>query len=191
MIAIVDYGAGNLHSVQNAFDCIGVRSEVVTSPADWGRFSGLVLPGVGHFGPMMAQLEETGLRGAILEFAASGKPLLGICLGMQALHECSEEAPGISGLGLIRGVVRRYEGRIRVPHIGWNWVDFEDRAGGWFYFANTYRAEVSRSTWGKATYSGPFAAAVREGNVTGVQFHPEKSSQAGLELLREWSKSAG
>jgi len=181
LIAVIDYGAGNLFSIGNALQAIGLSFRVARTPQDLARASRIVLPGVGHFGPMMRELESSGLKNGLLSRVESGIPLLGICLGMQALYESSEEAPGISGLKLLNGDVKRFPNSIRVPQIGWNDVN-----GYAYYFANSYYAPISECTIGAATYGVTFSAIVQRKNITAVQFHPEKSGTAGLQFLTKW-----
>lgn len=191
MIAIVDYGAGNLLSVRKALDYLGYES-VITAEADPVlRAEKVVVPGVGHFAAT-AVLEPTGLASAIRDAIGRGKPLLGICLGMQWLFESSEEAPGVSGLGLFPGACRRFPGGVKSPHVGWNdlEVDATSRllcgipSGSFVYYSHSYRAPVVEATVARSDYGGVFAAAVERENVYGVQFHPEKSGAAGLQILR-------
>ncbi len=196
MIAIVDYGAGNLRSVQNALARIGAPACVVSDPQALMDASKLILPGVGHFGPMMRALDQLRLREALVRRVADGIPLLGICLGMQALYAGSEEAPGAAGLGLLPGVARRFGPSLRVPHMGWNSVETvgpsrllpDAGASPYYYFANSYYAPRGPDTSGVCAYGESFAAAVERGNVCGVQFHPEKSGAAGLQLLRRFAE---
>jgi len=188
MITVVDYGAGNLFSLTNALEILGFKFEIVDR-----AFNGvekIILPGVGHFASMMQSLETRNLVESIKYSANIGVPFLGICLGMQALFESSEEAPGVIGLSLLEGKVVRLPENSRVPHMGWNEVTFEDGGKNWFYFANSYVVLESRNTWGNADHDGEFVAAVKRENLTGVQFHPEKSGQAGLDLLEKWCRSA-
>jgi glutamine amidotransferase len=199
---IVDYGSGNLRSVQKAFEHVGVPAKVGNDPRGMAAAAGLVLPGVGAFGAAMEQLEEKGLVEPLLERIDAGVPFLGVCLGLQLLFESSEEDPGISGLGLVRGDVRALPPRVKVPHIGWNQVQFcacsdlfdgiPDRSA--FYFVHGY-AVVPRSpsdVLGMTEYDAvTFASAVEVDNVTAVQFHPEKSSTLGLRFYRNFARRAG
>jgi imidazole glycerol phosphate synthase glutamine amidotransferase subunit len=184
MIAVVHYGAGNLRSVCNALDAIGAEYRLASRPEHLAATK-ILLPGVGHFGAMMKSLEGTGMAGALRDAAAEGAPLFGICLGMQALFESSEEAPGVQGLGLISGRVVRFPESVKVPHMGWNTVEGGGEEES-FYFANSFYAPFSEHTVGKTRYGLEFSASVRFGNVEGVQFHPEKSGRAGLSLLQKW-----
>lgn len=188
MIGMIDYGAGNLFSVANAFRVVGAEYRLVRSGDELAGCSKVVLPGVGHFGQMFEALESRGFLPALREIDV---PLLGICLGMQALFESSLEAPGVAGLGLLNGVVSRLPEGCRVPHMGWNEVAFSDGSRDWFYFANSFVVRRTDAVWGETEYGVPFASAVRKGNVTGFQFHPEKSGAAGLELVRRWCENAG
>lgn len=187
MIALIDYGAGNIRSVSNALSAVGARHRVATLAGDLLEADGLLLPGVGHFGPMMRSLRATGLDKAILAVAESGTPLLGICLGMQALFEFSDEAPGEKGLGLLPGMVMRLPSGVKAPQMGWNEVEIEGRASGYYYFANSFYAPLCEWTVSTAEYGVGMSAQIRKANVEGVQFHPEKSGRRGLELLRDWS----
>jgi imidazole glycerol phosphate synthase glutamine amidotransferase subunit len=195
MIAIVDYGMGNLRNVQRAWEAAGGDARV-TSLGDGVRGAGiLVLPGVGAFGEAIRRIDRLGLREPILAHVASGKPLMGICLGMQLLFDASDESPGARGLGVIAGSVRSLAGPVKIPHIGWNDVSPERHdpvlsAPGVFYFVHSYAAEIVPETVAITTYGAPFAAAVRKENVFGVQFHPEKSQHAGLALVRRFVEQA-
>lgn len=185
MIAVVAYGAGNLRSVANALDHLAIAYEITSDAGILSEADKILLPGVGHFGPMMKRLETTGLAEAIRTLAIAGKPLLGICLGMQALFETSDEAPGVAGLGLLRGHVRRFAVDLPVPQIGWNEVSHGCHRD-WYYFANSLYVPVGPVTEAVAEYGTQFSASVKDGLIRGFQFHPEKSGSAGLELLRRW-----
>jgi imidazole glycerol phosphate synthase glutamine amidotransferase subunit len=186
LIAIVNYGAGNLRSVCNALDVLGQGYRFANLPIDLDGATGILLPGVGHFGQMMGALNELRFDSRLGFEAAAGRRILGICLGMQALFESSEEAPAVAGLGLIPGTVLQFRDTPRIPHMGWNDVRFADGSGADFYFANSYYAPVCEWTTGLTEYGGQFSAAVTRGNVSGFQFHPEKSGEAGLNLLNAW-----
>ncbi len=189
MIGLVDYGAGNLRSVCNALDHLGRKYKLGASPRDMDGTDAILLPGVGHFGQMMGRLEERGLVSWLRDRAAEGVPLLGICLGMQALFETSEEAPDLQGLGLLPGAVLRFSGVPRVPHMGWNDVQFRDGTCESFYFANSFYAPVGEWTSATAHYGRDFTAAIMRDNIAGFQFHPEKSGPPGLDLLNDWCRS--
>lgn len=191
MIAILDYGSGNLFSVTNALRVIGAEFRVTKSHRALWDASKILLPGVGHFGQMMSALDQLDVRYLLPEIAVNGKQILGICLGMQVLFESSEEAPGQAGLGILSGAVHRFADTQRVPHMGWNEAAFGDSEPTWFYFANSFYVPVGEVTSAKTTYGETdFSAAVRKENVTGFQFHPEKSGSAGLALLKEWCEIA-
>jgi glutamine amidotransferase len=199
---IIDYGAGNLRSVQKAFEHVGVDATVGSDARAMASAPALVLPGVGAFGVAMEQLIERGLVEPLLERIRAGTPFLGVCLGLQLLFEASEEDPGVSGLGLVCGDVRALPSTVKVPHIGWNQVEpcacsdlLDDiPAGSAFYFVHSY-AVVPRSpgdVLAMTDYEGvTFVSAVEVDNVAGVQFHPEKSSTLGLRLLRNFARRAG
>jgi len=201
-LLIVDYGAGNLRSVQKAFEHVGVEAVVGGDPGELSAAPALVLPGVGAFGAAMARLDRQGLVEPLLGRIQAGVPFLGVCLGLQVLLESSEEDPGVSGLGLVQGEVRALPSTVKVPHIGWNQVDvctcsdlFEDIPGGSaFYFVHGYAA-VPRSpgdVLAMTDYDGVnFVSAVESDNIAGVQFHPEKSSTLGLRFYRNFARRAG
>ncbi len=193
MIAIVDYGVGNLRSVQKALELLG-RQTVVTSDRAWlDRADGIILPGVGAFGDAMDSLRRLDLIGALKAGATSGKPLLGICLGMQLLFSVSEEHGEHAGLDLIPGRVRRLRGDFKIPHVGWNGLKIARRdrladgltGGEMAYFVHSYYVEPLDPSVIVATtdYFAQVPAIVSLDNISGVQFHPEKSSAAGLHLL--------
>jgi glutamine amidotransferase len=199
---IVDYGAGNLRSVQKAFEHVGVEAQIGADPRAIEEAAGLVLPGVGAFGAAMAQLESKGLAEPLRLRIEAGVPFLGVCLGMQVLFEASEEDPGVAGLGVVRGDVRALPPTVKVPHIGWNQAEvclcsdlFDDIPGdSAFYFVHSY-AVVPRSPGDVLTmtdYDGvTFVSAIEVGSVVGVQFHPEKSSTLGLLFYRNFARRAG
>jgi imidazole glycerol-phosphate synthase subunit HisH len=194
MTTIFDYGAGNLRSVQNTLDEIGCEYTLVRDAAGVRAAAKLILPGVGHFGQMLRALDELQVREALIERIAAGVPFLGICLGMQALFESSEEAPGQSGLGIYRGVVRRFSVAARVPHMGWNDLNVCSvsrllanlPARPYVYFAHSYYVPVHETTAATCIYEAPYTAAIEAGNIFGVQFHPEKSGSAGLQIVRNF-----
>jgi len=189
VIAVVDYGAGNLHSVCNALDLFGTEYRVARLPLDLSGADGILLPGVGHFGQMLRSLTESKMAERLQAEVSDGTPLLGICLGMQALFDSSEEAPDVRGLGFIEGEIRRFVGVPRVPHMGWNDVALKGGGSQVFYFANSFHPPVGGYTTGICEYGVEFSAIVKQKNVSGVQFHPEKSGEAGLELLWEWCRA--
>ena len=197
MIAIIDYGMGNLHSVGKAVDRLGAEALVTSSPEEILAADGAILPGVGAFGDAMANLRETGLESVVKEYAASGKPLLGICLGMQLLFDESEEHGTNAGLGLLPGKVVRFQGDYKVPHMGWNELVFTQDSPlfsgltpGHVYFVHSYHALPGRKEDLLATtdYYQPVTAIVGRGSVYGMQFHPEKSGELGMALLNNFVK---
>jgi len=194
MIAILDYGAGNLRSVENALAEIGCAYTLVRDAEGLRRAAKILLPGVGHFGQMMRALDALEVRGALAERIAAGVPFLGICLGMQALFEGSEEAPEARGLAFYPGLVRRFPASARVPHMGWNELDVRPGARllaglgvrPFVYFAHSYYVPPGERASALCTYAVPYTAALEAGNVFGVQFHPEKSAAAGLHIVRNF-----
>ncbi|MBD2864668.1 imidazole glycerol phosphate synthase subunit HisH [Paenibacillus oceani] len=197
MIAIIDYGMGNLHSVSKAVERLGFEAVVTSDPEVILSASGAVLPGVGAFGDAMSNLRETGLKETVLEYAASGKPLLGICLGMQLLFTESEEHGQHNGLNLLPGKVVRFRGPYKVPHMGWNRLSFrrsspllEGLEEGHVYFVHSYHVipEETNDLLATTDYYQAVTAIVGRGNVYGMQFHPEKSSDLGMKLLERFLK---
>ena len=194
MITVFDYGAGNLRSVQNTLAEIDVEVEVVRDAASLERATKIILPGVGHFGQTMRALDELNVRGALTDRLRAGVPFLGICLGMQALFERSEEAPGCTGLGLFPGVIRRFAADVRCPHMGWDDLDVKPgahlfkglAASPYLYFAHSYYAPLTEATAATCTYAVPYTAALEGGNIFGVQFHPEKSGPLGLRIVKNF-----
>jgi imidazole glycerol phosphate synthase glutamine amidotransferase subunit len=190
VIAVFDYGAGNLRSVANTLEEVGAEFEVVHDAAGLRRASKIVLPGVGHFGQMMRSIT---VQDTLRERIAAGTPFLGICLGMQALFDRSEEAPDVPGLGLYRGVVKRFPAHARCPHTGWN--DLEIRPGAkllpdgarpYVYFNHSYYVPEVPQASAICEYEVRYTAALEAGNVFGVQFHPEKSGPVGLAIVRKF-----
>jgi imidazole glycerol phosphate synthase glutamine amidotransferase subunit len=194
MVSIIDYGAGNLRSVQNTLGELGASYKLIETPEAVREASAIILPGVGHFGQLMLALDVLKLRGPLLEKIAGGTPYFGICLGMQALFAASDEAPELQGLGLFPERVARFPVEARVPHMGWNNLsavgDCRLLAGlpepVYVYFANSYYAPVIGATAATCTYQFPFTAVLERENIFGVQFHPEKSGPAGLKLMRNF-----
>ena len=187
--AIVDYRAGNLTSVKNAFAALGAETVVTSDPAAIARADRVVFPGVGAAKSAMANLAALGLTGPVRQAALSGRPFLGICLGMQALFEHSEENGGVDLLGVFPGRVRRFPDvpGFKVPEIGWNQVTGAGPESPEYYFVHSYCADVIPETVGVTEYAGvTFTATVRKGALLACQFHPEKSGRAGLALLKEW-----
>jgi glutamine amidotransferase len=195
VIAIVDYKAGNLASVKKAFDHLGANAVVTARPEEVARAEKIVLPGVGHFSATRT-LEDTGLRDAIAQSIKRGVPFLGICVGMQWMVTSSEEAPSISGLALWQGECSRFPAEVKSPHVGWNSLIVRNGSrlllsvpdGSFVYFTHSYRVPLLNSTSAECEYGGRFSAAIEQGNVFGVQFHPEKSGVIGLSILRNFSR---
>lgn len=198
MIAIIDYGAGNLFSVKNALDYLHVTNKITDNPQELAAADGLILPGVGAFRDAMTMLNDSGFTPVIKEQAAAGKPLLGICLGMQMLFEKGYEFGETDGLGLIPGCVQRIDGGgLKIPHMGWNDLsvlhncplsaDITD--GDYVYFVHSYRAETNDAYISCYTvYNEKIPALVFRDNVYGAQFHPEKSGQVGMDILKNFAK---
>ena len=195
MIAVIDYGAGNLASVRNALAEGNVEHTIVNTPEGVRAADKIILPGVGHFGQMMNALDSLGLREPLIEQIYENVPFLGICLGMQALFEGSEEAPGVKGLGFLPGLVRRFPADARVPHMGWN--QLEDRTSRrppleYRYFAHSYYCpdcpDDPHIAHSLTTYGGvTFMSSLQNMNQAGVQYHPEKSGPAGVRELQEFA----
>ena len=194
MITIVNYGAGNVRSVQNTLEELGAPYVVVNAPDKVNESEKIVLPGVGHFGQMMQALDRLGLRDVLIKKVRDKVPLLGICVGLQCLFEGSDESPGVRGLGILPGRVKRFSGSQRIPHMGWNSLDsirpsklltgFDSAI--FTYFAHSYYAPVVRRTAATCTYVHPFTAVIEDENLYAVQFHPEKSGPIGLRVLRNF-----
>ncbi|MGL5206424.1 MAG: imidazole glycerol phosphate synthase subunit HisH [Acidaminococcaceae bacterium] len=197
-IVIIDYGMGNLHSVNKAMKYVGAEVEVTSEAARISKADKVILPGVGAFGDCMLNLEKYGLVPVIKETLASGKPFLGICLGLQLLFEGSEEAPGIRGLGFFKGQVQKIKTDLKVPHMGWNRLVAKTPSpllakamDGYVYFVHSFHAvpEDKKIITAVCDYGTEVTAAVGRDNVQAVQFHPEKSSKVGLGILqsfKEW-----
>ena len=193
---MVDYDAGNTLSVTRALEKVGARVDLTPDPERVTRADAVVLPGVGAFGDCVRKLEERGMDGACRAAYAGGKPFLGVCVGLQVLFESSEESPGAEGLGILPGTVVRFGvGDLKVPHMGWNQLDvarehpvFEGLDGEAFYFVHSYFPDPAREDdlLGTAEYGARFCAAAGRENLVAVQFHPEKSSRAGLKLYENF-----
>lgn len=203
MIAVIDYGVGNLFSVEKALAHVGAEAEVTHEAEKIAQAEKLVLPGVGAFGDCMKRLEATGLIPVILREIRAGKPLLGICVGLQILFEGSDESPDVAGLSVFSGRVRRIEApQLKIPHMGWNSLEFNEASGkseksalfrdiqegAYVYFVHSYHAmpEDAQIITAHATYGERITAAVAQANVQAVQFHPEKSGAVGSAILKNF-----
>jgi imidazole glycerol-phosphate synthase subunit HisH len=198
-IAVLDYGMGNLHSVSRALARVGGSSFVTGDPVEVARADALVIPGVGAFGACMRALNDRGLDASVKDLAASGRPVFGVCLGMQVLFEHSDEDPD-EGLGIIPGGSRRLPRDVKVPHMGWNTVEWVGRhayvegipSDTRFYFVHSYAPDADEAiTVGSTTYGRLFAAVVAKNNMFATQFHPEKSSDAGLAIYQAFVRAVG
>ena len=200
MIVIVDYGMGNLRSVQKAFEMEGARAVVSDQPKTVENAGKLVLPGVGAFGHAMAELKKRKLIEPLKDKIAGGTPYLGLCLGLQLLFSRSQEGGRTKGLGIIAGEVRRFKGRMKIPHIGWNGVAFKKKdcplfkalkENVYFYFVHSYFGVPEDPDWvaGVTRYGGSFCSAVWKGGIFATQFHPEKSQSAGLRVIKNFIDS--
>jgi len=192
MLALIDYGAGNLTSVRKALAAVGAEFFTPAVAADLAAAEGIIIPGVGHFAATRAIDEPW--RAAILDAVGRETPLLGICLGLQFLFEGSEEAPEVRGLGLLAGRCTRLPPTLKVPHVGWNALALTGSSsllkgiadGTQVYFTHSYAAPITDACVASTTHSAPFAAAVERGHIFGAQFHPEKSGEPGLRVLRSF-----
>ncbi len=194
LIAVLDYGIGNLRSAQKALEHVGADARLTDDPGLVAEASAVVLPGVGAFGACMQALHQSGLDVVAVDAAASGRPFLGICVGMQLLYEHSEESPGVPGLGILEGWVRLLPDTVKRPQMQWNRLDVS-RPGpllrglerdAWVYFVHSYAADDGPHTVATCDYGGPVTAMVERGRLWATQFHPEKSGECGLRLLRNF-----
>lgn len=202
MIGIVDYGAGNLRSVQNALDFLGAKCELIDKPEKLIKCDKVLLPGVGAFGDAIEKLKKNGLDEAIIEFVKSGKYFLGICLGMQLLFESSDEGKAEDGLALVKGKVvkfneSKFKTSLKIPHIGWNSIEFEQNTplnrdlnrSIYLYFVHSYHVLCDEKyIFGKSYYGYSFASAVCKDNIFGIQPHPEKSHENGIIILKNFTE---
>lgn len=191
-IAVLDYGIGNLRSAQKALERVGADARLVGSGEEASGADGMVLPGVGSFGPSARALDSTGLGKAAVEAIASELPFLGICVGLQLLYQRSDEDPGEPGLGVLEGGVRALSKAVKRPQMQWNVLRATDTESPmlagmgpepWVYFVHSYAPESSDEVVAYCDYGGPVVAAIERGSLWGVQFHPEKSGDKGLQLL--------
>jgi glutamine amidotransferase len=193
MIAIVDYGAGNLVSVKKALDWLEQECAITSDPEEVAKASKIVLPGVGHFASTAA-LARSGLRQAIADSIDRGIPFLGICVGMQWMFQRSQESLETPGLGVFEGDCERFPGNVKSPHVGWNQIEISSSSRllqnipsrSFVYFTHSFRAPMSDATVACCEYGGSFSAAVERDHLFGVQFHPEKSGETGLQILRNF-----
>lgn len=200
-VAVLDYEMSNLRSAAKALERQGAHVSVVRRPEEIGAVDALVLPGDGHFGEAMRRLRSSGLADRVVAAAGRGVPVLGICIGLQVLFDASDEAPGEPGLGLIPGTVRRLDASAKVPHIGWSTVSFLETCpiapamtDPAYYFLHSYAVVPADGgdVWATAHHgAGDFCAVAARGNIMGVQFHPEKSSDEGLALIERWIVHVG
>ncbi len=198
MIAIIDYNMGNLASVYNACHLLDAKATIVKDPNELKNYDRIILPGVGAFGDAMEHLNQTGMKEAILEYAKSGKPMFGICLGMQLLFNSSSEFGEHKGLGLIEGEVIKFEKEkmsedIKIPHVGWNSIAnknsklFEGLENPYLYFVHSYHVKTEdKNVLGYTQYGYKFASSVNKDNIYGLQPHPEKSHDNGLRILKNF-----
>ncbi|PYT80230.1 MAG: imidazole glycerol phosphate synthase subunit HisH [Acidobacteria bacterium] len=198
-VTIIDYGAGNVPSVERALERLGAESERTSSPEDISRAQALLLPGVGHYSALARALDEQNLRAPLVEALRRGVPFLGICLGLQVLFESSAESPEMHGLSLLAGKVCALPSNVKLPHMGWNQIAMNRESqllagidpSVYFYFAHSYAAPDSNGSTSATCFHGTsFAAVVEERNIYGVQFHPEKSGEAGSRLLHNFLRLA-
>ena len=196
-VAVVDYGIGNLFSAVQGIARAGASSELTADPSRIAKADGVVLPGVGHFGSCMKAIRSVDLEEPVKEAAASGTPFLAICVGMQMLYDSSEEAPDVTGLGILSGKVVRLSGDVKLPHMQWNQIEVTSTAkpnipmlegldGSWMYFVHSYAPDDKTRTAAICRYPTPVTAAVAERNIWATQFHPEKSGPAGQRLLENF-----
>jgi glutamine amidotransferase len=199
LIAVLDYGIGNLRSAQKALERVGADARLTADRGLIADAAGVVLPGVGAFGRCMEALRSTGLDGAASDAVVAGTPFLGICVGMQLLYEKSDETPGVEGLGLLPGSVRRLPEGVKRPQMQWNILDivrpsplFEGLAAPiWMYFVHSFAPDDAAHALATCDYGGPIVAAVERGPIWATQFHPEKSGVAGLRLLENFVRRVG
>jgi glutamine amidotransferase len=199
IIAVLDYGIGNLRSAQKALQRVGADARLTADPDLVGAADGVVLPGVGNFGRCMEALRDAGLDDVALDAVSSGRPFLGICVGMQMLFDGSDESPDVRGLGIVPGMVRWLPDTVKRPQMQWNALQVSRPSrlfaglgdDPWMYFVHSFHPVPADPDVVVATcdYGGPMVAAVERGNVAAVQFHPEKSARAGLGLLANWASA--
>jgi len=194
MIAVLDYGGGNVGSVLKAIEYLGYSAERVDQAAGIEAADKIIFPGQGHFGAMMKGLTERGMLVPLREAFTGEKPFLGICLGLQVLYDSSEEAPGLPGLGLLPSCVARFQGVFKVPHIGWSQLEIHPNTGlfrgvnngSFVYYCHSYYGPVTPQACAVTEYGQTFAAGIEINNIWAVQFHPEKSGEVGLHVLKNF-----
>jgi imidazole glycerol phosphate synthase glutamine amidotransferase subunit len=198
-VAIIHYGAGNVPSVERALQKLGAQSERVSTAEGLAAAEAIILPGVGHYAALIRALDERGLRGPLVDAILRGKPFLGICLGLQALYQSSEEAPELAGLGILRGKICALPESVKLPHMGWNRLKIRRESqlleglseNDHFYFAHTFAARAANGeTLAVCEYGAEFGAVLEVGRICAVQFHPEKSGEAGAKLLGNFLRIA-
>jgi imidazole glycerol phosphate synthase glutamine amidotransferase subunit len=202
-VGLIDYGAGNLPSVERALQRFGAQTERMDSPSQLAKASALILPGVGHYAALIRALDKNGLREPLLAAITRGTPFLGICLGLQALYLSSDEAPDLQGLNVLSGRVTAIVGAVKLPHMGWNQLQAKAgsrllegiAAGSYFYFAHSYATSCANAhsiaaVSATCSYGNEFVAVAEKENIFGVQFHPEKSGEAGQRLLQNFLRIA-
>jgi imidazole glycerol phosphate synthase glutamine amidotransferase subunit len=202
-ISLLDYGAGNLPSVERALQRLGAQTERISTSVDVAKASALILPGVGHYGALIRALDRDGLRESLIAAIERGVPFLGICLGLQALFQNSEEAPDLQGLQILPGSARILSGAVKLPHMGWDQVQAKGGSrllegidsAAYFYFAHSYAVtysaeELSTETLATCSYGGEFVAVAEKETIFAVQFHPEKSGDAGQRILKNFLRIA-
>ncbi len=194
MIALLNYGAGNVGSVLKAIQHLGYSAEVTDRPESLRAAEKIIFPGQGHFGTMMRALEERQLLRPLRDLLAGGTPFLGICLGLQALYEASDEAPEVPGLALLPGRVSRFQGVFKVPHVGWSQLEIRSPGGlfrgvadgSFVYFCHSYYGPATKESSAVTQYGQTFATGLEMKNICAVQFHPEKSGGVGLKVLENF-----
>lgn len=201
MIAVIDYGMGNLGSVHKGCQKVGLDARIVTDAQSIRDAAGIILPGVGALGAAMRNLDRAGLIDVIKQEIQGGKPFLGICLGLQMLFDYGEESGNVPGMGIIKGKVVRFTGDMKVPHMGWNQLYFKNRGfvddsipdGSFFYFVHSYYVvpEDSSVIMSTTPYGEDFVSAITVDNITATQFHPEKSQKLGLRMLELFGRTVG
>jgi imidazole glycerol-phosphate synthase subunit HisH len=198
-VTILDYGAGNVPSVERALQRLGAESHRTDSPASISKADALLLPGVGHYAALVRALDEKNLRAPLVDAIHRGVPFLGICLGLQVLFKCSEEAAQLHGLNLLPGIVSALPRNVKLPHMGWNQLQKKRDssllegidAGAYFYFAHSYAAlDADGPTSATCSHGAEFTAVIEQKNINAVQFHPEKSGDSGGRVLRNFLRRA-